>query len=486
MRKESETVTERASGGRSGDRLREECGVFGIWGAPNAARLTYAGLYALQHRGQESAGIVATDGGEYRLHRGLGLVSDVFAGGAIDRLAGHVAIGHNRYSTTGSSLLQNAQPLVVNFREGKLAIGHNGNLVNALELRREMEEQGSIFQTTSDTEVVLHLIARSKATEIERMVAEALARCQGAYSLVLLAGDKLIGVRDPRGFRPLCLGRRGEAHVLASETCALDIVGATFVREIEPGEMVVIGADGVRSHRILAPEPGRACVFELIYFSRPDSVVFGESVDSVRRRLGHRLAEEHPVPADIVISVPDSSNSAALGYAEQSRLPFELGLIRNHYVGRTFIAPEQITRDFGVNLKFNPVRRILEGKRVVVVDDSIVRGTTSRSLVAMLRDAGAREIHLRVSSPPIGWSCYYGIDTPNRRELIASSHTVEEIRKYLNVDSLGYLSMEGLRACVSRPDEHCYACFNGDYSVRFGEEMDKLALERGRVPEQRA
>ncbi|HSQ59875.1 MAG TPA: amidophosphoribosyltransferase [Acidobacteriota bacterium] len=472
-------MTERASGGRSGDRLREECGVFGIWGAQNAARLAYAGLYALQHRGQESAGIVATDGGEYRLHRGLGLVSDVFSGGAIDRLPGSIAIGHNRYSTTGSSLLQNAQPLVVNFREGKLAIGHNGNLVNALELRREMEEQGSIFQTTSDTEVVLHLIARSKATEIERMVAEALARCQGAYSLVLLAGDKLIGVRDPRGFRPLCLGRRGEAHVLASETCALDIVGATFVREIEPGELVVIGADGVRSHRILAPEPGRACVFELIYFSRPDSVVFGESVDSVRRRLGRRLAEEHPVPADIVISVPDSSNSAALGYAEHSGLPFELGLIRNHYVGRTFIAPEQITRDFGVNLKFNPVRRILEGKRVVVVDDSIVRGTTSRSLVAMLRDAGAREIHFRVSSPPIGWSCYYGIDTPNRRELIASSHTVEEIRKYLNVDSLGYLSMEGLRACVSRPDEHCYACFNGDYAVGFGSERDKHAFERG-------
>jgi len=479
MTKERNTVTDRSDRPRHGDRLREECGVFGIWGAPNAARLTYAGLYALQHRGQESAGIVATDGKEYRLHRGLGLVSDVFAGGAIDRLHGHVAIGHNRYSTTGSAHIQNAQPLVVNFREGKLAIGHNGNLVNALELRREMEEQGSIFQTTSDTEVILHLIARSRATEIERMIAEALARCQGAFSLVLLAGDKLIGVRDPRGFRPLCLGRRGEGHVLASETCALDIVGATFVREIEPGEMVVIDATGVRSHRILTPEPGRACVFELIYFSRPDSVVYGVSVDTVRRRLGRRLADEHPIEADIVIAVPDSSNSAALGYSEKSGLPFELGLIRNHYVGRTFIAPEQITRDFGVNLKFNPVRRILEDKRVVVVDDSIVRGTTSRSLVAMLRDAGAREIHLRVSSPPIGWSCYYGIDTPNRRELIASSHTVEEIRKYLNVDTLGYLSMDGLRACVDRPDEHCYACFDGDYAVGFSSERDKLAFERG-------
>ena len=463
-----------------GDRLREECGVFGIWGAENAARLTYAGLYALQHRGQESAGIVSTDGVEYREHRGVGLVSDVFVGNALEPLRGHVAIGHNRYSTTGGSQLQNAQPLVVNYREGKLAIAHNGNLVNALALRDEMEGKGSIFRTTSDTEVILHLIARSSATEIERMVPEALARCQGAYTLVLLAGDKLIGVRDPRGFRPLCLGRRGDAHVLASETCALDIVGADLVREIEPGEMVIIDGQGVRSFRIFKAEPARACVFELIYFSRPDSVVFGQSVDSIRRRLGQRLAEEHPADADIVISVPDSSNSAALGFSERSKIPFELGLIRNHYVGRTFIAPQQITRDFGVNLKFNPVRRILEGKRVVVVDDSIVRGTTSRSLVAMLRGAGAREVHFRVSSPPIGWSCYYGIDTPNRRELIASSHTVEEIRRYLHVDSLGYLSMDGLRACVERPDDHCYACFNGDYSVRFGEEMDKLAMERGR------
>jgi amidophosphoribosyltransferase len=460
------------------DRLREECGVFGIWGAENAARLTYAGLYSLQHRGQESAGIVTSHGGELRSHRGLGLVSDVFAGGALDRLTGHVAIGHNRYSTTGRNLLQNAQPLVVNFREGQLAIGHNGNLVNALALRREMEEQGSIFQTTSDTEVILHLIARSKGTELERMIPEALARCQGAYTLVLLAGETLIGIRDPRGFRPLCLGKRDDAHVLASETCALDIVGAELVREVKPGEMVIIDRRGVRSSTILAPEPARACVFELIYFSRPDSVVFGVSVDMIRRRLGRRLAEEHPADADIVISVPDSSNSAALGFSERSGIPFELGLIRNHYVGRTFIAPEQITRSFGVNLKFNAVRRILEGKRVVVVDDSIVRGTTSRSLVMMLRGAGAREVHFRVSSPPIGWSCYYGIDTPNRRELIASSHTVEEIRKYLHVDSLGYLSMEGLRSCTEEPDGHCYACFNGDYSVRFGEEMDKLALER--------
>ena len=467
------------------DRLREECGVFGIWGAENAARLTYAGLYSLQHRGQESAGIVATDGVDFRHHKGLGLVSDVFAGNALDSLKGHIAIGHNRYSTTGSTLLKNAQPLVVNFREGLLALGHNGNLVNAVALRHELEAQGSIFQTTSDTEVILHLIARAKSTEIERMIPEALARCQGAYSLVILAGEKLIGVRDPRGFRPLWLGRRGEAHLLASETCGLDIVGADPIREVEPGEMVVIDGSGIKSFRALSQKPGRACVFELIYFSRPDSIVFDEGVDQIRRRLGRRLAEEHPAKADIVIAVPDSSNSAALGFAEASGIPFELGLIRNHYVGRTFIAPKQIARDFGVNLKFNPVRRILEGRRVVVVDDSIVRGTTSRSLVAMLRGAGATEVHFRVSSPPIGWSCYYGIDTPNRKELIASAHTVEEIRKYLHVDSLGYLSMDGLRSCVTRPDEHCYACFDGNYSEWYGEPLDKHALERtrSRAPE---
>jgi amidophosphoribosyltransferase len=453
--------------------------VFGIWGAENAARLTYAGLYSLQHRGQESAGIVASDGVDLRQHRGLGLVSDVFAGGALDPLKGHIAIGHNRYSTTGSSRILNAQPLVVNYHQGQLAIGHNGNLVNAVPLRDEMERNGSIFQTTSDTEVVLHLIARASSPSLEEAIPEALARCQGAYSLVLLADNRLIGVRDPRGFRPLCLGRRGEAHILASETCALDIVGADLVREIEPGEMVVIDARGVRAKHVLRPQPLRFCIFEMIYFSRPDSVVFGESVDLIRRRLGRRLAEEHPAVADIVISVPDSSNSAALGFSEASGIPFELGLIRNHYVGRTFIAPEQMKRDLGVNLKFNPVRRILENRRVVVVDDSIVRGTTSRSLVAMLRDAGAREIHFRVSSPPIGWSCYYGIDTPTRKELIASSHEIAEIERYLGVESLGYLSMQGLRSCVERPEDHCYACFNGDYAERYGEEMDKLALERG-------
>ena len=462
-----------------GDRLREECGVFGVWGAENAARLTYAGLYSLQHRGQESAGIVSSDGVDLRHHRGLGLVSDVFSRGVLEPLKGHIAIGHNRYSTTGSSQILNAQPLVVNYHQGRLALGHNGNLVNAVPLREEMERKGSIFQTTTDTEVILHLIARAASAQLEEAIPEALARCQGAYSLVLLADDRLIGIRDPRGFRPLCLGRRGEAHILASETCALDIVGAEFVREIEPGEMVVIDGNGLRTRQVLRPQPLRFCIFEMIYFSRPDSVVFGDSVDLIRRRLGRKLAEEHPAGADIVISVPDSSNSAALGFSEASGIPFELGLIRNHYIGRTFIAPEQMKRDYGVNLKFNPVRRILDGRRVVVVDDSIVRGTTSRSLVAMLRDAGAREIHFRVSSPPIGWSCYYGIDTPTRKELIASSHDIAAIQRYLRVDTLGYLSMDGLRACVERPDDYCYACFNGDYAERYGEEMDKLAMERG-------
>ena len=463
------------------DKFRDECGVVAIYNNPEASTLAYLGLHALQHRGQESAGIISSDTHTLHAHKAMGLVADIFTQPTLAKLPGIHAIGHTRYSTAGDSALLNAQPIMVDCNKGMIALAHNGNLVNANFIRNKLEQAGSIFQTTSDTEVVVHLIAQSKEQTLTEAIADALRRIEGAFSLVLMTRDRVFAVRDPRGFRPLCLGRRGEAHVLASETCALDIVGADFVREVEPGEMVVIDGSGVKSYRLFRPEAQRACVFELIYFSRPDSVVFGASVDSIRRRLGRRLSEEHPAEADIVISVPDSSNSAALGFSEQSGIPFELGLIRNHYVGRTFIAPHQITRDFGVNLKFNAVRRILDGKRVVVVDDSIVRGTTSRSLVAMLRGAGAREIHFRVSSPPIGWSCYYGIDTPNRRELIASSHTVEEIRKYLHVDTLGYLSMEGLRACVDRPDDHCYACFDGDYAVRFGEEMDKLALERPTV-----
>ena len=472
--------------------LHEYCGIFGILGHPEASNLTYLGLYALQHRGQEAAGIVSSDGKVLHNHREMGLVADIFSEEELKKLPGDAAIGHVRYSTAGSSVLRNSQPIVAEFARangahaeyGALAVAHNGNLTNFETLREELEAGGAIFQSTVDSEVILHLIARSKAPNLTGKIVDALKRVEGAYSLLFLTENSLIAVRDPHGFRPLVLGDFEGRAVVASETCALDIVGADFIREIEPGEMVVIDGSGVRSLRPFRPEPARACVFELIYFSRPDSEVFGVSVDTIRRRLGRRLAEEHPAEADIVISVPDSSNSAALGFSERSGIPFELGLIRNHYVGRTFIAPKQITRDFGVNLKFNAVRRILEGKRVVVVDDSIVRGTTSRSLVAMLRHAGAKEIHFRVSSPPIGWSCYYGIDTPNRRELIASSHTVEQIRKYLHVDSLGYLSMDGLRSCVDKPDDHCYACFNGDYSVRFGEEMDKLAMERGRVPEQ--
>jgi len=460
------------------DKFHDECGLFGIWNHPEAANVTYLGLYALQHRGQESAGIVATDGHNFHLEKAMGWVADVFGPDRLRRLPGHRAIGHVRYSTAGSSNLRNAQPITATFARGPIAIAHNGNLTNADALRKDMERDGAIFQSNSDTEVILHLLARAPAGPLEEQIPWALGQVRGAYSLVILTRDALYAVRDPYGFRPLTLGRLADSWIVASETCALDLMEARVERDIEPGELVVIGDDGLRTYRAAPAGERLQCVFEYVYFARPDSVLWGRNVHTARKELGRQLAREHPAEADIVIPVPDSGTSAALGYSEESGTPFELGLIRNHYVGRTFIAPQQITRDFGVNLKFNPVRRILEGRRVVIVDDSIVRGTTSRSLVAMVRGAGALEVHLRVSSPPIGWSCYYGIDTPTRRELIASGHTVEEIRKYLHVDSLGYLSMEGLRSCVARPDSHCYACFDGNYSEWYGEPLDKLAMER--------
>lgn len=460
------------------DRLHEECGVFGIFGAEDAAEAVYLGLYALQHRGQESAGIIASDGRSIRGHKGMGLVTEVFTAEILSGIKGDLAIAHNRYSTTGSTRLENAQPLVVDCRYGKLGIAHNGNLVNAFTLRRGMEREGSIFQTTSDSEIFLHLIARSQEKTFEERVLESLKKVKGAYSGILMTESAMAGVRDPKGFRPLCLGRRGDAYVLSSETCALDIVDATYEREVEPGEMVLIDNDGIRSFRIDSEDTPAHCVFELIYFSRPDSTVFGTSVDSARRSFGRRLAEEHPANADLVIAVPDSSNSAALGYAERSRIPFELGLIRNHYIGRTFIDPVQALRDKGVRVKFNPVRDILEGRNIVVVDDSIVRGTTSRKLVKMLRKGGAKEIHFRVSSPPITHPCCYGIDTPTRSELIASSHSVDEIARYLRVDSLGYLSLEGMLSCLESPGNFCNACFSGDYSVPFDGEPDKLIFSK--------
>jgi amidophosphoribosyltransferase len=447
------------------DHFHDECGVVGVSGTPGAAEAAYLALYALQHRGQESSGIVSAENGAFSHHKAMGLVSDVFSPETLARLKGTMAIGHNRYSTRGSSTLRNAQPIWVNYHGGDLALGHNGQIVNASTLRRRMERGGSIFQTTSDSEVLVHLIAASAAGSFEDRLMEALGQVQGAFSVTALTQNAVYAVRDSYGFRPLVLGRMEHGWIAASETCALDIVEAEFLREVEPGEVVMLDDHGVRTVGQLPRTPSYKCVFELIYFSRPDSVVFGEPVDRVRRELGRQLAREHPVDADCVISVPDSSNSAALGYAEESHTPFELGLIRNHYIGRTFIRPLQLSREAGVRVKYNTVRSILKGKRVVMVDDSIVRGTTSRKLVKLLKRAGVKEVHLRISSPPVIGPCFYGIDTPERRELIAAQKSLDEIRDYLGVDSLGYLSEEGLRQAVTAPSEHCYACFTAKYPV---------------------
>jgi amidophosphoribosyltransferase len=449
--------------------FREKCGVVGVFGHPEAANLAYLGLCALQHRGQEAAGIVSSDGQVLVSHRGLGLVTDIFPEAIIRRLRGDAAIGHNRYSTTGGSQhLKNAQPLVVEYGRGGLAVAHNGNLVNAERLRAELEARGSIFQSTVDTEVIIHLIAAASAETLEDRVVEALQQVRGAYSLVFLAPHKLIAVRDPHGFRPLVLGRVKGAWVVASETCALDLVDAEYEREVEPGEMLVISEDGLHSYHPFAKAPGAKCIFEYIYFARPDSQIFGRSVYQARKELGRRLAREAPVEADIVIPVPDSGVPAAIGYAEAAGIPFEMGLIRNHYVGRTFIEPRDAIRHFGVKVKLNAQRNVLEGKRVVVVDDSIVRGTTSRKIVKMIRDAGAAEVHMRISSPPTTNPCYYGIDTPNRAELIASSHDVDEIRRYITADSLAYLSEEGMYTFLGGEQPgFCDACFTGRYPVPF-------------------
>jgi amidophosphoribosyltransferase len=449
------------------------CGIFGVANVPRAAELTYLGLYALQHRGQESAGIVAVDQtGQARVHRSMGLVNEVFSSDALRGLPGDLAIGHTRYSTTGSSVLANAQPGFVNYHGGPLGLAHNGNLVNARLLREDLVRQGSIFQSSSDSEVLVHLIARSDARIPEDQILDALERVEGAYSLLLTIGRTLYGIVDPRGFRPLILGRLGEGWVMASETCALDIVGATPVREIQPGEWLKIEDGRVIDLPPLPAKPHQRCVFELIYFSRPDSVIFGRSVDSVRRRLGRELAREHPTPgAECVFSVPDSSNAMALGYAVESGTKLEYGLIRNHYVGRTFINPGQAARTAKVRIKFNPVRQVIEGKCVVVVDDSLVRGTTSRGLIQMIRQAGAREVHLRIASPPITGPCHYGIDTPTRSELIGANKTIEEIRQHVGVDTLGYLSLAGtLRAARGQEGGYCHACFSGDYPTALPDE----------------
>jgi len=457
----------------------EFCGLFGIWGDANAARHTYLGLYALQHRGQESAGVAASDGRVVRLHRGPGLVSQVFAdSAALARLPGEAAIGHNRYSTTGASSPRNAQPILIEYKRGLLAAAHNGNLVNSAELRHAMEEEGSIFQTTTDSEIVLHLIARSRARDPVDAIADSLGHVAGAYCFLFLSPEHLVAVRDPVGWRPLCYGRLGEAHVVASESCALDILRADYVRSLEPGEMLVLGRDGLESRRLPAASRRAACIFEFIYFARPDSRIFGQKADKVRRGFGHRLAEEAPAEADIVIAVPDSANTAALGYAERSGIRFEIGLIRNHYVGRSFIMPHQHERDLDVRVKFNPVAGVLKGRRVVVVEDSIVRGTTLRQLVRLLREGGAAEVHVRVSSPPVRWPCFYGIDMSTREELIAASHTVEAVRKFIGADSLRYLSVEGMLAVVPEPAEMCTACFTGDYPTEVPAGFSKEQFER--------
>jgi amidophosphoribosyltransferase len=448
------------------EKFHDECGLFGIWNHAEAANVTYLGLYALQHRGQESAGIAATDGHAFHTEKAMGWVADVFSPERLRRLPGHRAIGHVRYSTAGSSNLRNAQPITANTARGPIAIAHNGNLTNADALRKEMEAEGAIFQSNSDTEVILHLLARAPAGPLEEQLPWALSRVTGAYSLLILTPSALYAVRDPYGFRPLTLGRLGDASVVASETCALDLMEATTERDVEPGELVVLSDSGVRSFRASPPGERLACVFEYVYFARPDSVLWGKNVHTVRKAMGRQLAREYPVEADIVIPVPDSGTSAALGYSEEAGTPYEMGLIRNHYVGRTFIEPKQGIRHFGVKVKLNPMPEMLEGRRVVVVDDSIVRGTTSRKIVRMIRGAGARAVHVRISSPPIQWPCYYGIDTPTRKELIGSSHSVEEIRRYLGADSLGYLSLDGmLKATGSDPAHFCHACFTGNYRV---------------------
>lgn len=451
------------------DRFHDECGVFGLYDHPEASNLTYLGLYALQHRGQESAGICSSNGRELKLERRMGLVAEVFNEENLQALKGHMAIGHVRYSTAGSSMVGNAQPIMISCHRGQISLGHNGNLVNAFQIRDDLEKQGAIFMSTSDSEVVLHLIARSREETMERAIIDALSQVQGAYSLLFMTRDKMIAVRDPYGFRPLVMGRLGKSTVFASETTALDLIDADLLREVAPGEMVVVDRQGVEASFPFPRHEPKHCVFEHIYFARPDSTIFDRHVDFSRHRLGETLAREHPVDADMVIPVPDSGVYAALGYSKQSGIPVKFALVRNHYVGRTFIEPKQSIRHFGVKIKLNPVRGLIEGRRVILVDDSIVRGTTSRKIIKMVRQAGAREVHLMISSPPIISPCYYGIDTPTRRELIASSHSVEEIETYLGVDSLGYLSIEGMLASVEAEEggaPFCTSCFTGDYPVK--------------------
>jgi len=461
------------------DSPREECALFGIFGPKEASNLTYLGLYSLQHRGQESCGIVSSDGENVFVHKARGLVADVFSSPEIfKQLKGYIAIGHNRYSTTGSDISSNVQPFLVKYKDGPFAIAHNGNFVNTNYLRENLENEGSIFQTSTDSEILVHLIARSNESNLVSKFKECLSQIKGAYSLVMLMKNKLIAARDPFGFRPLCIGKKGKSYIIASESCALDLLGAHYIRDVYPGELIIIDDDGFHSYQLFNSTRLAFCIFEFIYFSRPDSKIFGEFVDKTRRKLGKNLALEKPADADIVISVPDSSNTAALGFSHKSGLRFELGLIRNHYIGRTFIQPGQQIRDFNVKVKFNTVGGVLKNRKIIVVEDSIVRGTTLKTLTRLMRKAGAKEIHIRVSSPPIRYPCYYGMDFPTQEELIANLKSVDEIRKYLNVDSLGYLSLEGLLNSVPKENAgYCTACFSGDYPIPIEERLKKKQYE---------
>jgi len=462
------------------------CGVFGIFGHPNAAELAYYGLYALQHRGQESAGIVTSDGRQFRTHRGMGLVSQIFNGEVLHDLVGNMAVGHTRYSTTGSSQLKNAQPLTVDCARGQIAIAHNGNLTNASRLRDELEARGSIFQTTVDSEIILHLLAQPDANGSKNPFVHSLRKLEGAYSLVLMTEKELIGARDPFGFRPLCIGKLGDAYVLSSETCALDLIHAKFIRDVEPGEIVIINEQGLQSLQAFPEQQRRAfCIFEYVYFARPDSNIANRNVYKVRVDMGRQLAREFPIQADVIVPVPDSGNCAALGYSLESGIPFEMAFVRNHYVGRSFLQPSQLIRDFNVRVKLNLITELVKGKRVVVVDDSIVRGTTCKARVNNLKEAGAKEVHVLVSCPPHMNPCVYGIDFPDRSKLMAANHSLEEIRKYLNADSLYYLSQDGMVAATGLPkNSFCLACYDGNYPVPYDPAVDKHIIERryGRVP----
>src|SRR5271170_1740411 len=457
------------------DKFHDECGVVAIFAHPEAEKLAYLGLHALQHRGQESAGIVTSDGLTSRVHKSMGSVAEIFTEDVLSKMRGTLAIGHTRYSTAGDSALLNAQPILVQSNKGSIAVAHNGNLVNAMEVRSRLEREGSIFQTNSDTEVIVHLIALSSEHTLPEAIADALRRVEGAFSLVLMTPDRIIAARDPRGFRPLAMGRipalegqKRDTVVFASETCAFDLIGATYERDVKPGELIVVGPEGITSSFYSTDAPQSSCIFEHVYFSRPDSVVFGRAVQTSREELGRQLAREAPVDADLVVPVPDSGVTAAVGYAAESGIPFRFGLIRNHYVGRTFIEPSQSVRDFGVKLKLNPVQSLLKGKCVVLIDDSIVRGTTSRKIVRMIRNAGAKEVHMRISCPPTISPCYYGVDTPSKNQLIAANKSVEEIREYIGADSLAYLSLEGLRKAAGEGDDkvYCTACYTGKYPTK--------------------